>query len=159
MNKKRTFTLVLAALFVMSIFTSSVFAGGDDGGGGEYGCTPGFWKNHRDVWPVGNDPVVSVFGNASPYIDGTDTLYDALRYKGGKGADGAARILLRAATAAWLNANSMDYYYGTGWIQWAVDSALVSGDRAVMLSLAAELDGYNNGVCMPCQSGPVVPPS
>ena len=114
------------------------------------GLTPGFWKNHTDKW-VGYNPIqlVSVVFSSSPSDlngDGNpDTLLDALRYKGGGGYEGAARILLRAAVAALLNAAHPDIDYTTpAWVINNVNSALASGDRSTMLDLASELDGYNN---------------
>jgi hypothetical protein len=84
-------------------------------------------------------------GNATP----DDTLLDALRYHGGSGLPGAARILLRAAVAAVLNAQSPDINYPLSLvqIQTAVNNALASGDRDTMLNLASALDNDNNLGC------------
>ena len=113
-----------------------------------YGATPGFWKNHPDAWQ-GYDPsdgVCSVFSEAAAYVPCTDMLMDALNYPGGRGAEGAARILLRAATAAVLNAehSAINYPLTTAEITTSVNSALASGDRGVMISLASILDTNNN---------------
>ena len=84
-----------------------------------------------------------------------DSLIMALKYPGGKGPLGAARILLRTAVAAMLNILHLDVQY-RGWdfgikdfedLQTMVDNALDSGDRECMLVLAEELDGYNNWNC------------
>jgi len=100
----------------------------------------------------------------SPYLDGLksvfddDTLFDALRYGGGPGEIGAARILLRAAVAAYLNASLHDLWHPfagyEGFAPYpltaqevldAVNAALASGDRQTLLTLAMTLDNYNNG--------------
>lgn len=75
------------------------------------GCTAGYWKNHLDSWVnyLPNDLVGSVF-TLPVELSGLagDTLLDALKYKGGNGIEGAARILLRYAVAALLNAAHPD---------------------------------------------------
>jgi uncharacterized repeat protein (TIGR01451 family) len=90
------------------------------------GCTPGFWKNHPDCWCNSYEPdilISDVFSalHDPPYdtVDDddrksdfdTDTLADALRYRGGRGLAGSVRNLLRHATAALLNACSSDTNY------------------------------------------------
>jgi hypothetical protein len=76
-------------------------------------------------------------------------MLDALRYPGGNGLPGAARILLRAAVAAVLNARSpaINYPLSVAQIQFAVNNALASGDRDTMLDLASSLDRNNNLGC------------
>ena len=114
---------------------------------GNQGCTPGFWKNHTDVW-VGyspNDLVSAVFSNAAPYD--VDTLLQALSLKGGPGVDGAEQILLRAAVSALLNSTSVNYPLTTAEIIAMTDNALATGDRATILSVASELDALNNLGC------------
>lgn len=119
------------------------------------GCTPGYWKNHPEAW-VGHaqgDRVDGVFAAPSDLNgDGTaDTLLDALNYKGGKGVEGATRILLRAAVASLLNSAADDGSWGWDW--WAVhlvprvNAAIASGSRHGMLALASELDFWNNVGC------------
>ena len=77
---------------------------------GNQGCTPGYWKNHTDSWPpTGYSPgqaVDSVFANVNTFYPalGNATLFQALGFDGGPGAEGAAEILLRAGVAALLNA-------------------------------------------------------
>ena len=121
---------------------------------GDEGCTPGYWKNHTDSWEEASPSklVGSAFTAASAqYAD--DTFLQALSYHGGSGADGAERILLRAAVAAWLNAahEGVGYPYrrfgGDYPIVPTVDAALASGDRATMLQVAATLDEVNNLGC------------
>ncbi|GAG00799.1 unnamed protein product, partial [marine sediment metagenome] len=84
----------------------------------EQGCTPGYWKvpQHFEDWPAGyntTDKVGSVFNFTALCVAPLEnnTLLDALYYNGGSGELGAARILLRAAVAAVLNAVSLDVNY------------------------------------------------
>ena len=120
---------------------------------GNQGCTPGYWKNHTDSWPAtGYSPsqtVSSVFGQATLYAAGVSDLLSALGFAGGAGAEGAAEILLRAATAALLNAShaNVNYPAPPSAIIADVNSALGSQDRDGMLVLAAALDADNNLGC------------
>ena len=123
------------------------------------GCTPGFWKNHTEDW-VGYTPnqtlgsVFAAIGDGTPFSSSAlanDTLIEALNYGGGGGNRGAAKILLRSAVAALLNASlpGSTYPLTTAQIIAAVNAAInepatLSTLRADMLALAAELDGYNN---------------
>ncbi|MEX2030596.1 MAG: hypothetical protein WD906_06485 [Anaerolineales bacterium] len=118
----------------------------EDGG---QGCTPGFWKNHPEAWTtytpdqtVGS--VFSVPADLSALAD--DSLLMALQYGGGQGAEGGAQILLRAAVAALLNSESsdVDYPLTTGEVIDQVNDALASLDKETMVSLAEQLDGFNN---------------
>jgi hypothetical protein len=117
------------------------------------GCTPGFWKQpqHFDSW-VGFSPdqtLESVFD--VPDALGLDdvTLLEALSFQGGSTIQGAARILLRQAVAALLNAASpdVDFPLSVAQVIEQVNTALASGDRATILALAAELDRLNNLSC------------
>ena len=120
---------------------------------GDEGCTPGFWKNHPAAWAwTGYSPtqrvdsVWTVPSSLSALAD--DTLMDALGYSGGPDVVGAARILLRAATAALLNANDplIDFPAGQGPIN-RTNDALASLDRATMITLAGLFDAKNNLGC------------
>ncbi len=116
------------------------------------GCTPGYWKNHTDSWPTEYSPdqtVKSVFNQASEFPTlANDTLLQALGYGGGSETEGGARILLRAAVAAVLNASSeVDYPRSEGDVVNDVNDALASGDRATMIALANALDADNNLGC------------
>ncbi len=125
------------------------------------GCTPGFWKNHafQPPWPAAYSPsttVVSVFSAAAPYVfTSTDTLVTALGYPGGSTTADAARILLRAGTAALLNAATLggNYPLATSQVISMVNTALGSADRNTMLALATQLDGFNNLGCPLSVSG------
>ena len=111
----------------------------------EYGCTPGYWKNHPEVW----EGITFVPGFDYPEIDlnsdpGFDTPLEMLSYHGGPGIDGAKRILLRAYIASFLN-HEMFAQFPFDMAE--VQTAYNSGDRQTMIDLAAELDSLNNGVC------------
>jgi hypothetical protein len=118
------------------------------------GCTPGYWKNHEDSWAgTGYAPgqtVGSVFSGASAFpSQAASSLLQALQGGGGSGLEGGARILIRAAVAALLNAAhpDVDYPRTTAQILADVSSALTSGNRNTMLNLAAALDNDNNIGC------------
>jgi hypothetical protein len=120
------------------------------------GCTPGYWKANADKrdaseWSEPTNTLVSViFATTSTDLNGKggdDTLRDALSYHGGKGLEGAERILLRSSVAAKLNIENGAFEYPVGSLaelQALVDAAIGSGDRNTMLSLHGELDGFNN---------------
>ncbi|MFL6290537.1 MAG: hypothetical protein ACJ759_06550 [Thermoanaerobaculia bacterium] len=122
--------------------------------GDETGCTPGYWKNHTDSWAgTGYSPgqaTGSVFSGAGIFpVLAAKTLLQTLDGSGGPGTEGAARILLRAAVAALLNAahSGVDYPWTTARILADVNAALRSNNRGTMLALASELDGDNNLGC------------
>lgn len=131
---------------------------------GNEGCTPGYWKNHTDNWFENDDKPIKVektlagAGFSPKSVKRNDTLLMALRYHGGRGPDGAERILLRAAAAAWLNAahEGLGYPYRRNNTEWndaplyivkSVNDAIQSGSRAKMLDLATVLDDANNLGC------------
>lgn len=118
---------------------------------GNEGCTPGYWKNHEEDW-VGYSPYQGVgvmFVNSNLYGLDTWTLLDALAFKGGNETKDAARILLRAAVAAVLNAEHPDVAYPrtTAEIINSVNAALASGSRSTILTLKDGLDRDNNLGC------------
>lgn len=121
---------------------------------GDEGCTPGYWKNHARSWAAaGLSPgqaTGSVFSSASAFPSlASQTLLQSLQGGGGPGTLGAARILLRAAVAALLNAShpNVDYPSTTSDIVADVNAALASNSRSTMLDLADELDRDNNLGC------------
>ena len=128
--------------------------------GNTEGCTPGYWKNHTSSWlespgfPISTSIKMSkMFPATAGTSFGSVTALDALQGGGGKGVDGATRILLRAATASWLNSahEQLDYPLRrftpkTGTVA-RVNAAVRSQDRATMLALADELDRLNNLGC------------
>jgi hypothetical protein len=81
-------------------------------------------------------------------LDGM-SLQSALSFGGGPDLEGAARILLRSAVAALLNAAQpgVDYPLTEAQIISQVDLALASGDRSTIIDLAATLDALNNLGC------------
>ncbi len=120
------------------------------------GCTPGYWKNHPAAWTATpystGQSVGSVFSAAlgAPYTTlGASTLMQSLSFQGGSTIVNAAEILLRASTAALLNAghSGVGYPLSTGAIISQVNGALMSQNRGVILGLATTLDGYNNAGC------------
>lgn len=125
---------------------------------GYEGCTPGYWKNHTDNWEEAQPSHTygSRFAQARANVAGL-TLEQALAGGGGPGADGAALILARASTAAWLNAAHEGLGYpwrravegldGRPALVATVDAAFASGSRAQMLDLASRLDADNNLGC------------
>jgi hypothetical protein len=113
------------------------------------GKSHGFWKNHPADWPdpyTPTMPLTDVFANASLYGFSTDTLQDALEYKGGDDLDGAAEILLRNAVGSVLNAAhpNINYPLLIDDLIAEVNEALGSMDRDIMLNLESILDEYNN---------------
>jgi hypothetical protein len=145
---------VLAAL-VAVIATLSVAPASQAVGTGHEGCTPGYWKNHTDSWQEAapGDLFGSAYTSARANVAGV-TMLDALGLPGGSGLDGAARILARAATAAYLNAAHDDVGYpwrrvgegedGRPGLVSTVNAAFESNNRATMLALASWLDDDNN---------------
>jgi hypothetical protein len=122
--------------------------------GDETGCTPGYWKNHTDSWAgtgySPNQSTGSVFAGASAFPTlASQSLLTSLQGGGGPGTLGAAKILLRAAVAALLNAahSGVDYPRTTAEILADVNAALTSNNRDAMLALASELDSDNNLGC------------
>jgi len=118
------------------------------------GCTPGFWKNCTIHWQLTGystgQTVGSVFslGNCCTSL-GNTSLLAAMDFGGGGDVCGGARILLRAAVAALLNASSpeVDYPYTTQEVIGSVNAALQSCNRATIIALASELDWANNLGC------------
>jgi cysteine-rich repeat protein len=115
------------------------------------GCTPGFWKNHHEAWQdfTPTQEVGSVFTGCSVFTSlADDSLDDALRYNGGSGALGAARILLRACTAALLNEAHDGVDFGVDGVIGLCNTACATQDRSTMLGLGGLLDDANNdGSC------------
>ena len=123
---------------------------------GNEGCTPGYWKNHTDNWQeyttaskLGNNFDLGAFEDKY----GDTTFLEALSFKGGPGAEGAFRNLMRATVAAFLNAahEGLGYplrrFNDPGNMQDTVNAAIASGKRGTMLDLAAEYDANNNLGC------------
>ena len=86
------------------------------------------------------------FSAATIYNLGGLTMEDALHAKGGRSPKAAARLLLKQAVAALLNAAhpNINYPLTIDAVIESVNTALTSGDRDTMLDLADILDDYNN---------------
>jgi hypothetical protein len=118
------------------------------------GCSPGYWKNHTGSWTATGyttfQSVQSAFSAASGYPSlGTATLLDSLSFQGGPDLNGASGNLLRAATAALLNAAhpQIDFPRSEAEVVNDVNAALTSRNRDTILALASALDADNNLVC------------
>jgi hypothetical protein len=121
------------------------------------GCTPGYWKNHTDNWQEFSPStlVKTPYSAAASTPFGNLTLAQALALGGGPGVAGAEKILLRAATAALLNAafDPLLFPWQRNGSQFrpplvaTVNAALSSNDRGTMLTLATWLDNDNNLGC------------
>jgi hypothetical protein len=140
---------------------------------GNNGCSPGFWKNHPKLYPspyTPNTTLGSVFD--LPTCSGIsglagDTFDEALSYNGGPTVLDAAKLLLRQAVAAVLNAAAGIGYPLT--VQQVIDevnTALASCDRATILAEKDRLDRFNNLGCplpgatrTPTRTNTPVPPT
>ena len=153
---KRVVQLGLA-LVVMSVLAIQAAPAGAVEIGNE-GCSPGFWKGHTDIWeeyqPTTTLGSVWAIPNPGPLAGfADDTFLEALGYGGGSGLEGGARILFRAAVAAYLNAAHEGLGYplrrftdtaaGTA-MQTVIDGLLASPNRDAMIAYAAFLDAKNN---------------
>ena len=126
---------------------------------GTQGCTLGYWKNHLAFWPAPYDPtdilgdvfVLGPFVNLNGDNVPNDSLLDALSYPGGPGSAGGAQILLKQAVAALLNAASGFYPLTTAQVIGMVNSALATGNRSTMVTLASSLERLNSLGC-PCDN-------
>ncbi|MFT5051631.1 MAG: hypothetical protein ACI8QZ_003050 [Chlamydiales bacterium] len=131
---------------------------------GQEGLSHGYWKNHLDAWhgtvdylgDFGGIPILKAilptqalsyhFFAATPYGLGGVTMEEALQFNRGSGATGAARVLLKQAVAALLNAAhpNVNYPLTIHEVIDDVDAALASGSRSTIINLAKLLDDYNN---------------
>ena len=148
-----------AACTTNSFITDTIVIQTDDSGGIDFwyqevsaeGCTPGYWKNHLDSWPATgfspNQTLESVFDVPDSLGYDNVTLLNALKFDGGSGVAGGARILLRAAVASLLNSAhpGVDFPMTTAEVIAATNAALASGSRSTMIALAGDLDDANNG--------------
>jgi hypothetical protein len=112
------------------------------------GCTPGYWKNHQDSWMTysPSQTLESVFDVPDSLGFDNTTLLNALKFGGGNGVTGGAKILLRAAVASLLNSAhaGVDFSISTAAVIADVNAALASGSRNTMIALAGDLDDANN---------------
>jgi len=122
--------------------------------GVSHGCTPGFWKNHATNPPWGSytpsQLVKTVFTIPACIPSKTsfenETLLTALQGGGGSGLDGKTQILLRAATAAVLNADNGNppYPLTVAQIISQTNAALASCNETNITNLGTTLDNFNN---------------
>lgn len=117
------------------------------------GCSPSFWSSRGSWEPTGIAPTQrlgAVFSQSAAFPTlPSATLGQALRFKGGPGALGAAKTLLQAGAAALLNAAHPQVAYPLWRAQVIeiVDGALSSRDEATMRRSAAALDAANAAGC------------
>lgn len=114
------------------------------------GCTPGFWKNHPQAWNISTSTTLeAIFDVPNSLNLDNQTFLEALQGGGGPGVQGGATILLRAATAAYLNSleANIDYPLTSAQVVSQVNAALATNNREAMLKLATTLDQYNNLGC------------
>ena len=126
------------------------------------GCTPRFWKENSGCWcsAYAPDTPVSIVFTAlqSPayasYADekcdfDADTLLDALNYRGGRGLEGAARNLLRHATAALLNIcnDNVNYPVWEALIIDLTNAVLATEDTDFIQELHSVLAEFNDYGC------------
>ena len=118
------------------------------------GCGLGWWKNHDDAWEMTaympGDLLAGVFTIPEELeLSADDTLYDGLRHPGGNGASGGARLLLRTAVVALLNASHPDVNFPLteAEIIQIVDGALATMDRNAMQDARHEIDMHNSQGC------------
>jgi len=115
---------------------------------GKEGLTPGFWKNHPELWQgySPNQTLESVFNVPDSLGMDNVTLMQALNFGGGSGVSGAAQNLFRHAVAAMLNAAhvNVDYALTTTQIVTQVNTALASNNASIIDTLKTTLDKYNN---------------
>jgi len=116
---------------------------------GEFeGLSHGFWKNHEEEWVgyVPSDMAGDIFDIPDELDSVNDTLRNALRFKGGKGVEKAAKLLMVQSVAALLNTAhpGINYPLSESALISSVNDALASLDRQTMLSIKDTLDEYNN---------------
>lgn len=112
-----------------------VDCGKEPPGGGE-GCTPGFWKNHEDVWPIPTDTDFDTLFGRDAYSPDI-TMLDAVNLRGGQ-----LNALSRHAAAAYLNAESavVDFDMTTAEVVATFQAAFDSGDYSSGQSTFVELN-------------------
>jgi hypothetical protein len=120
---------------------------------GREGCSPGYWKTHIGSWgPTGyltSRALSTVFSPTGLGTLGSTTLLQALQGGGGSTLEAKKKILLRAATAALLNAAHPSVSFGRSPadVVSVVNTALTSGSATKVISLAEALDRDNNQGC------------
>lgn len=117
------------------------------------GCTAGAWSERQQWTETGLSPgqkVRDVFTESFRYGGiGNIPLRAALRFQGGGGVVGSAKVLIREASAAMLNSTyrDLEYPYSRSQVITLTDRALHSGDSARMGELASLLREANEAGC------------
>ena len=131
----------------------------------EQGCKPSVWKTNAvsrgaNAWPAGYTPSMDisdlfVVPSCLSGSIGNATLLQALGFAGGTTLEGTAKNLIRAASAAVLNASSTCVQYGvcTDEVIAQTNGALGSCTRRPMRGLTAVLDAKNRLACPLDQRG------
>jgi len=170
-TKVLSFAFAMFALVGLVTFPTTAHANYDEG------CTPGFWKanakkNNADQWPSPITPdtklsefaasnammtsSVSLTQGMSSGVDLDNTSFiDALKFKGGPDLEGKERILLRAAAAGILNAesSSVAYPYVTYGFIHQTNLKLATDDLGFITYSAELVDRANNLGCPLNNSG------
>ncbi len=146
MSVKRALSvlLILAACCVASL------AGGVKSASAN-SCTPGFWKNHTEIWDTTGPSVTAPYTSSTLIGDvftgshfANLTLVDGLGLQGGPGLQGAEETLLRAAIARLLNEAGTNNTTGVQIVITRVNALLAHGTRDQMIAQADRWDTINN---------------
>lgn len=116
------------------------------------GCTPGFWKNHPEVWYdySPSDSFGSVFGVVIEIdLGGQNSVTDPTLMQALEATGGGVNALARHAVAALLNADhpEISYPWSEGQVIGEVVAAILSGDEDEIEDLKDTLDDWNNLGC------------
>jgi hypothetical protein len=143
-KKALSVLLILAACCVASL------AGGVKSASAN-SCTPGFWKNHTEIWDTNGPSVTAPYTTSTLIGDvftgshyANLTLLDGLSLQGGTGLQGAEEILLRAAIARLLNLAGTQNTAQVQIVITRVNALLAHGTRDQMIAQATRWDTFNN---------------
>ncbi len=154
MANRRLRVLFLTGLMMVGLIGGAVPASATSIG--NEGCTPGFFSQNPGAFQEydPSDTLSSVFTLPAYLSDlADDTLLEALSYTGGRTLVDKAKILLRQAVAAVLNAAHEDVGYpyrrfdDPGMIIATTNSALASGDAATIEDLKDTYEAANELGC------------
>jgi hypothetical protein len=96
-NQKTLILTTIGAASILSMIAVS-FIPNSFAHEGNDGCTPGFWKNHLDLWPISTDTTFAqAFGKEIPGKESL-TLLEMLNSGGG-----GVNAMFRQGAAAYLN--------------------------------------------------------
>jgi hypothetical protein len=145
---RRILIVLVLGVFALAIGANPAAAHPD--GNGDEGCTPGFWKNHPDAWPISTGTTLEdVFDVPDEFGLDSATFLDAMEFKGGPTLADMASLLLRQAAAGYLAAlhPDVDYPRIASEVVSITNAALASGRRARMERVKNRFDGFNNLGC------------